>query len=225
MIFKNYRPVSNSPFLEKLTERIVLKRLNNHMTHNNHHIPNQFGYKKSHSTESLLVRIVNDILIATDKNSATILLLLDLSAAFDTVDHIKLLSVLRNELGICGSAYAWFKSYICGRTQKVKIGDDYSEDVLIEFGVPQGSVLGPILFNIYIRSLYKHINGTGFNIEGFADDHQIFRHFLPIFQLTVLLDRVNQCFDVVQKWMNEYFLKLNSDKTNIILFSPSKYLQ
>ena len=224
-ILKNYRPVSNLPFLEKLTERIVLKRLNIYMSANNFHIPNQFGYKKSHSTEALLIRVVNDILVATDKNSATVLLLLDLSAAFDTVDHNKLLHILRNELGICGNAFKWLKSYITFRFSRVKIGNDYSESLLVEFGVPQGSVLGPILFNIYLRSLYKQISGINFFVEGFADDHQIFRHFIPVFQKKVLIDEIDGCFKLVQHWMDEYFLKLNPDKTHIILFSPSKYLQ
>ena len=222
---KNYRPISNLPFIEKLAERVVLDRLNTYMTQHNFHIPNQFGYKRSHSTEALLIRVVNDILVASDKNSATVLLLLDLSAAFDTVDHSKLLSILRNELGISGSAFNWLKSYITSRTSRVKIGNSYSDSVSVDYGVPQGSVLGPILFNIYLRSLYQRISGINFSVEGFADDHQIFRHFIPIFQKSVLHDEIDNCLNLVQNWMQEYFLKLNPDKTNIILFCPSKYLQ
>ena len=87
-ILKNYRPVSNLTFLGKLIERVVLRRLNEHLSRNNLNCQEQFAYKKHHSTETLLIKIVNDVLIAADEKTATVVMLLDLSAAFDTVDHI-----------------------------------------------------------------------------------------------------------------------------------------
>ena len=150
--FGNYRPISNLCFVGKLAERVVLRRLNEHMTRNTLHIDRQSGYKKHHSTETLLVKITNDLLVVADKKSATVMLLLDLSAAFDTVDHKKLLDILFVEIGIRGTALKWFKSFLTKRKQKVRIGDTLSEEVIVEFGVPQGSVLGPVLFNIYTLS-------------------------------------------------------------------------
>ena len=148
-------------FLSKLIERVVAIRLNNHMTVNNLHSTKQYGYKKDHSTEMLLVKIVNDLFIACDKKIPTLVLLLDLSAAFDTVDQKKLLDILWNDIGIHGTAYSWFKSYLLKRTQRVKIGDSYSEEDELLYGVPQGSVLGPVLFNIYTRSFCQHIQSIG----------------------------------------------------------------
>ena len=84
-------------------------------------------------------------------------MLLDLSAAFDTVDHIKLLHILRREIGIDGTALNWFASFLQGRCQKVRVEGFESTEIIIKFGVPQGSVLGPVLFNIYIRSLYNSV--------------------------------------------------------------------
>ena len=105
--FKNYRPVSNLQFLSKLIERVVDIRLEQHMTINNLHCKHQFGYKKFHSTELLLLKIIDNLLIACDDNMPTVVLLLDLSAAFDTVDHNKLLNMLYYDIGIRGSAYNW----------------------------------------------------------------------------------------------------------------------
>ena len=103
-VLKNYRPVSNLLFLEKRIERIVSSRLNKHMVDNNLNLNYQFGYKKGHSTETLLVRALNDLLLACDDNKPTILMLLDLSTAFDTVDQTKLLATLHNDIGIVGKA-------------------------------------------------------------------------------------------------------------------------
>ena len=219
---KNYRPVSNLPFLSKLMERVVLKRLNSHMERNNLVIPNQSGYKKGHSTETLLIKITNDLLIASDKNTATVLLLLDLSSAFDTVNINKLLDILFHEIGIRGSALDWFKSFLVGRSSKVKVGQYFSEEVIIEFGVPQGSVLGPVLFNIYIRSFYDYVDSkSSFTAHGFADDHQLYSAFSPDFQVYTLGESITKLLKNVKHWMNSYFLKLNEGKTKIIVFSSS----
>ena len=102
---KNYRPISNLSFIGKLIERIVLKRLNVHLDANKLNISNQSAYKKLHSCEILMVRIVNDLLIASDEEKATVVMLLDLSAAFDTVDHTKLLSILKHEIRLEGNAF------------------------------------------------------------------------------------------------------------------------
>ena len=217
---KNFRPVSNLQFLGKLIERVVAKRLKTHMLTNNLETSNQYGYKKGHSTETILLKITNDILIASDKKTATVLLLLDLSAAFDTVDIDRLMEILYSEIGIRGTALKWFSSFLRNRTMRVKINDTYSEVFELQFGVPQGSVLGPLLFNIYIRSIYKYVKLSGFEIKGFADDHQLYVSFCPEFQLFYLGDKIRLVMKKIDEWMNCFFLKLNQRKTQIIVFGP-----
>ena len=116
------------------------------MSLNKLHSKYQHGYKVFHGTETLLLKLVNDVLIGFDSNSCTILLLIDLSAAFDTVDIDKLLDILKKDIGITGTALKWFKSFLTGRTQRVKIKNSLSDSLSVLYGVPQGSVLGPILF-------------------------------------------------------------------------------
>ena len=221
---KNYRPISNLSFIGKLIERVVLKRLNAHLQKNNLDIPHQSGYKKGHSTETLLIRVVNDLLIASSEDKATVVMLLDLSAAFDTVDHTKLLNILKREVGISGIAWKWFKSFLTGRCQCIRVGDSESNYIYIMFGVPQGSVLGPILFNIYIRSLYSTVSNLKFAIHGFADDHQIYKNFSSPDQYMNLIKDIPDCLDQIKSWMDNHYLQLNPGKTEIIVFGTSKLL-
>ena len=222
--YKNYRPVSNLAFLGKLIERCVATRLDKHMKANQLESKNEYGYKTGHSTELLLVNVVDDLLSAFDKNQVTVLLLLDLSAAFDTVDQDMLLSILLNEIGVSGTAYKWFESYLKGRTQRVKVNNTYSEVTSLDYGLTQGSVLGPPLFNIYVRSFYSFVHALKFNVEGFADDHQLFKHFYPMFQTQVLGSEVNNCLKAVSEWMSTFFLKLNKSKTKILVLAPFSVL-
>ena len=143
--FKNYRPVSNLMFISKLAERIVEKMLDQHMAQNNLMIDKQYGYKKAHSTEMLLLKVVNDLFQSFDKNILSVVILLDLSVAFDTVDHLKLLEILHKEIGVTSVALKWFKSFLTNWTQKVKIGSTYSNLLELLYSVAQGSVLGPHL--------------------------------------------------------------------------------
>ena len=218
---KNYRPVSDIVYISKLIERVVLKRLNFHTDLHNLQCKYQYGYKKYHSTETLLLKVVNDILIGFDKNTGTILLLLDLSAAFDTVDIEKLLRILQNEFGIQGLALQWFRSFLIGRKQRVRINTVVSETVDVLYGVPQGSVLGPVLFNMYIRSLYDVITAAGFSTSGYADDSNAKLTFSLCFQHNVITQQLPQLMDQITHWMNSFFLKINPDKTEIIHFLPS----
>lgn len=218
--FKNYRPVSNLLLVSKIVERVVQRRLEKHMIKNNLQSIKNYGYMKNHSTELLLLKVVDDLFDAFDKNLPSVVILLDLSAAFDTVDHEKLLKILETEIGIRGTALKWFRSFLTNRTQKIKIGDTYSDVIDLLFGVPQGSVLGPILFKIYIRSLYEYIKPTNFEIEGFADDHQLYKPFMIKMQRKALGQDINECLQHISLWMNEYFLRLNQTKTKILVIAP-----
>ena len=150
-IYKNYRPVNNLVFLSKLTERIVARRIDNHMEINNLFNDKAFAYKKHHSTETMMLGVVSHILKGFDEDKCTVMMFLDLSAAFDTIDIDKLLVILSEEIGLSGVALKWCKSFLTNRTQWVKINGEFSDELIAKYGSVQGSVLGPKFFNIYTR--------------------------------------------------------------------------
>ena len=145
---KNYRPVSNLPFVSKVVERVVASQLNTHMLEHSLLEPAQSAYRRNHSMESALLQVRSDVLQATDGKKCVMLVLLDPSAAFDTIDHDILLLRLEIDIGVCGSALAWFRSYLSGQIQSVRINNTTSQPQPLHYGVPQGSVVGPVLFTV-----------------------------------------------------------------------------
>ena len=151
---KNYRPVSNLSFISKIfPKKIVANRLQAHMKNNHLSNPLQSAYRKHHSTESALLKVHNDILISMDKGEVAALTLLDLSAAFDTIDHVTLTDGFSDWYGISGQAQIWFSSYLQNRHQSPKNQDSLSDKVTLSYRVPQGSVLGPVPFTLYTTQL------------------------------------------------------------------------
>ncbi len=147
-IFSSYRPVSNLSFLSKILETIMLNQLMEYLNCINALPDNQSAYRNLHSTESVLCCVQNNMLEWMDEGKYGIIILLDLSAAFDTVVHKFLLQDLR-DIGVMQGALMYLESYLENRSYSVQVGNSLSEHRLLEGGVPQGSVLGPILFCIY----------------------------------------------------------------------------
>ena len=172
---KNYRPVSNLSCISKILEKIVANRLQAHIKKNHLSNPLQLAYRKHHSTESALLKVHIDIIISMDKGEVTALTLLDLSAAFDTIDHATLTDRLSDWYGISGQAQIWFSSYLQNMHQSVKIEDTFSDKVTLSYGVPQGSVLGPVLFTLYTTPLSAIISSFDINHHLYADDTQIYQ--------------------------------------------------
>ena len=154
-----------------------------------------------------------------DKNKVSILLLLDLSAAFDTIDHSILLSRLETVFGIRSTALSWFRSYLQDRSQTVSVGNHSSTPFPLQFGVPQGSVLGPILFILYTTPLSSVITNHSINHQLFADDTQLQNSSSPA-STSTLTCNLQTCTTDIKEWMNENQLKLNDEKTEAMLFSP-----
>jgi len=156
----------------------------------------QSAYIPHRSTETAILRILSDILLALDSGNIAILSLLDLSAAFDSVDHDTLLTRLHLTYGCTGAVLNWFKSYLTGRTQSVRCSSSSSKYLSVMFGVPQGSVLGPILFLLYVADLILLIRRHQLVPHSYADDTQIYGFSSPKpEEISALATRLSTCSD------------------------------
>ena len=214
---KNFRPVSNLSYISKLTEKAVAAQLIDYLDRNNLREKFQSSYRACHSTETALMRVKNDIMRDMDNKNVVLLVLLDLSAAFDTVHHGILLRRLEN-LGIKSVALAWFRSYLSNRKQTVIIDGVSSDPEFLKCGVPQGSVLGPILFTIYVQPLGDLLRKYDCSIHFYADDTQLYFRIVPNQScLNRSVDTLQQCCAEIKTWLTENLLKFNEDKTECML--------
>ena len=219
-VLSNFRPISKLPFLSKILEKVVLTQLQTFLVNNGVYEKFQSGFKSQHSTETALLRVFNDLILTVDSGDSAVLVLLDLTAAFDTVDHAILLSRLENLVGIKDAALRWFESYLADRSFSVHLGEYSSGKAPLTCGVPQGSVLGPVLFSLYMLPLASIFEKYNISFHCFADDIQI---YLPLNQKTkTSLIPLLDCINEVKSWMDSNFLKLNNDKTEVIIFGPSE---
>ena len=224
LVFSSYRPVSNLTFLSKVLERIVASQILDHFARNELLEPFQSAYKQCHSTETALLRVQNDLLMALDKNCICLLILLDLSAAFDTINLDLLLHRLEKQCGISGVVKSWFTSYLHGRTNQVIIQGIKSTKCSVKQGVPQGSVLGPLLFSICMLPLGSIIRKYGVNFHFFADDTQLYITFKPQ-NADVEISNMEQCIDEIRNCMYLNKLRLNDSKTEFLLVGKSSDIE
>lgn len=222
--FKNYRPVSNLNFLSKVLEKVVASQLMGHIRRNGLQTSFQSAYRDGHSVETALLRVHNDIARAIGARKCVLLVLLDLSAAFDTVDHDILLRRLE-KMGVQGTVLAWLRSYLTGRTQYAQIGSGCSPPIPVPCGVPQGSVLGPILFTLYTNPLGSILSSddpdSGFHL--YADDTQDYMAF-EISNTLSTAESISNSVTSVSQWLVHNRLLCNNDKTEFLCIT-SKYMR
>jgi len=219
--FANYHPVSNIPFLSKVVEKVIAQQLTDHLTRHQLHDEMQSAYKRGTSTETALIRIKSDVERVLNDGDGVLLVLLDLSAAFDTIDHGILTERLCEEVGLQGTALEWIRSYLSDRTQAVHINSSVSSEVTLSIGVPQGSVLGPLLFLVYLLPLKRVIARYLVSRHGFADDTQLYNH-ISVRNISTSAQQVatmQDCLADVRSWMRVNKLKLNDSKTEVMIIT------
>ncbi|XP_068671396.1 uncharacterized protein [Montipora foliosa] len=214
------RPVSLLPALSKICERVALNQFTEYATRRNCLSGHQSGNKKRHSTETLNILTSDLALEAMDRKQVTALVLLDLSKAFDSIDHMSLLKKLR-AMGTSKEAIEWFRSYLTGRKQSVRIGCETSEPRLVSYGVPQGSILGPALFNIYINDL-PSVPKVG-SLECYVDDSQLYLSF-PVSDTTLAVDQLTEDLRNIAAWCCNNSLLINPDKTKLLVLGTPQML-
>ncbi len=197
-----------------------MRELTAHLSNNNLFDKFQSSLWSCHSTETALTRVVNDPLITADTGSPSLLLVLDLSVAFDTVDHSMLLQRLEYHVSIQGCALSWFYSYLSDRTQHVRFNNSFYEPSNVTSGIPQGSVLGP-LFCIYMLPLGEIISKFSIHFHRYADDTQLYMPLQP--NNPSQLQNLEACLSKIKFWISQNFLLLKAAKTDLLVIRPADY--
>ncbi len=211
-LLENYRLVS---LLPKTLERVVFNQVSAFLTQNNLLDSNQSGFRSGYSTETSLLSVVEALRLARADSTFSVLILLNLSAAFDTANHLSTLLVKV----ISGTALQWFESYLSDRSFKVSWRGEVSKSQHLITGVPQSSVLGPLLFSAYMASLGSVIQKHGSSYHCYADDTQLYLLFYPK-DLTIAAC-ISACLTDISRWMKDHHLQLNLAKTELLVISAN----
>lgn len=208
----DFRPINVLPVYEKVLELVVKKQIEDYLESNGILTDNQSGFRRHHSCETALQFVVDEWKMRIDERKMVGVIFLDLKRAFEIIDRNRLLVKLYN-YGIRGGVLKWLRSYLSDRSQIVKFNNEVSKLIINKYGVPQGSVLGPLLFIIYINNIMK-ICPEECTIKMFADDTLIY----VVGESSDILERkLNIAFKIVEKWMNKNRLKMNIDKTKFMI--------
>lgn len=216
----NLRPISILCGLSKVFEKILKGQIHQFVESFNLLSDNQSGFRPAHSTTTAILKVTDDILKTIDKKGMAFLLLIDFSKAFDRVSHAKLINKLTTQFYFSQNASNLIRSYLSGRAQVVHINNTVSRPISILSGVPQGSILGPLLFSMFINdlpSILKHCS-----ILMFADDVQLYLGSTEL-SIDALAQLINEDLNSLLSWSQQNFLPINADKTKVMLLSRSRF--
>ena len=225
LIFKNYRPVSNLKFLAKLVEKCMLLQFNEHCSMNSLLPSYQSAYRKFCSCKTVLLKLANNLLNEMENQRVSALVVMVLSAAFDTVHHKILFDVLSSQYGIEGKALRWFDTCLRPHFCQVDINGARSSIHSLDFSVPQGSCTGPMLYTVYASMLQYQIS-EGMDLNGFADDHSVNKSFNPNDRNDELrtIELLESSLGNINSWMNLNRLQMNTSKTEFMMIGSGKQL-
>jgi hypothetical protein len=211
----NYRPVTNLNTTGKILERLSKNQLQEHLRLSPNLNTIQSAYQSLHSTKTAMTKVVNDLLTATDSGKPSILLSLDINAAFDMLDHTRLLQRATELFGLDDSVINWLKSYLTGRTGYVSFRNCRASIVGCHTGVPQGYVLGPLLFSIFTSPVGHLISSFSISYHHYADDTQLYTSVDP--SSSTDITRLSSCAEAVTKWHFNNCLLLNPSKPEVLV--------
>ena len=213
---KNYRPISMLPFISKIFEKLMCSRVNEYLKSNNILSKHQFGFRKNSSTDDAILEFIDNIHSSLNNQESVVTVFLDFSKAFDTVNHRILLQKMY-KLGFRGIMLNWFESYLSNRKQFVNINNCNSHMTDVSIGVPQGSVLGPLLFLLYINDMSESTREL--NFIHFADDTTVFTSGKD---QDAVMRVVNQELTHIDEWLKANRLSLNVEKTSFMVITNKK---
>ena len=217
----NYRPVSNSCFIAEILEKLVLFQVSPYLNTHNLYNACQSAYRPGHSTETALLKIVNDLFLSLNKGNISVLAMIVFSSAFDTIDHTTLVHRLHTDFGFTDTVLQWFSSHLIDRTHYVSLSNHCSDFAPVHSGVPQGSVLSPMLFTMYIKPLSAIIDSHSIIHHSFADDLQL-QMSAPQERISELLHSMQSCICDVKACATANMLKLNDSKIELMLFTSNR---